>query len=212
MNLHPRSTALAIITVMGLMLPASVYAQLYIGAEIGQADTELDEGADNPPDYTSSDSDTAWKVFAGYNYSSNFAAELGYGDLGDYDIKDNTNGAQADLNFTAWYATFIGRVQIHDRWKLFGRLGFAYWNTDLDYTEPGFSSSGDDSGIDPVVGLGFEFTPADNLGIRFEWEQFQNVGDGTKTSLGAGAGNLELNGHDVNIIGIGVTYKFHFAH
>jgi len=87
-----------------------------------------------------------------------------------------------------------------------------YWNTDLDYTEPGFSSSGDDSGIDPVVGLGFEFTPADNLGIRFEWEQFQNVGDGTKTSLGAGAGNLELNGHDVNIIGIGVTYKFHFAH
>ncbi|MEJ2453490.1 MAG: outer membrane beta-barrel protein [Candidatus Thiodiazotropha sp.] len=199
-----------LLSAAGLFIPTIALSQWYIGAEVGQTDTELDVGPDFPADFVSTDDDTAYKVFAGYNVSSNFAAEFGYGDLGEYNINDL--GSQVDLEFTAWYATLIGRVQIADRWKMFGRLGYAYWDTDLSYTEPGFSSSGSDTGFDPVLGLGFLYSPTDMLDIRFEWEQFQNVGDEVATSLGTGLGNIELNGHDVNVVGIGVTYRFNLSH
>jgi OmpA-OmpF porin, OOP family len=199
-----------LLSAAGMIIPSIALSQWYIGAEVGQTDTELDVGPDFPADFVSTDDDTAFKVFAGYNVSSNFAAEFGYGDLGEYNINDL--GSQVDLEFTAWYATLIGRVQIADRWKMFGRLGYAYWDTDLSYTEPGFSSSDSDTGFDPVLGLGFLYSPTDMLDIRFEWEQFQNVGDEVATSLGTGLGNIELNGHDVNVVGIGVTYRFKLSH
>lgn len=194
----------------GLLIPSFASSQWYIGAEIGQTDTELDVGPDFPTTFTSSDDDTAYKVFAGYDISPNFAAEFGYGDLGDYNINDA--GDQVDIEFAAWYATLIGRVQIANQWKMFGRLGYAYWDTDVKYTETGFSSSGSDNGFDPVVGLGFQYSPSDVFDIRFEWEQFQNVGDKASTSLGAGLGDIELNGHDVNVVGIGITYRFNLSH
>ncbi len=199
-----------LLSAAGLFIPSSAYSQWYIGAEVGQTDTELDVGPDFPAGFISTDDDTAYKLFAGYNVSSNFAAEVGYGDLGEYNINDAGN--QVDLEFAAWYATLVGRVQIADRWKMFGRLGYAYWDTDLSYTEPGFSSSGSDTGFDPVIGLGFQYSPTDMFDIRFEWEQFQNVGDEVATSLGAGLGNIELNGHDVNVVGIGITYRFNLSH
>lgn len=203
-----------LLSAAAMFIPSIALSQWYIGAEVGQIDTELDVGPDYSEDVVTTDDDTGYKVFAGYNVSSNFAAEFGYGDLGEY--KFNDIGDQVDLEFTAWYATLIGRVQIAERWKMFGRLGYAYWDTDLSYTntytEPHFSSSRSDSGFDPVLGLGFLYSPTDMLDIRFEWEQFQNVGDEVATSLGAGLGNIELNGQNVNVVGIGVTYKFNLSH
>jgi OOP family OmpA-OmpF porin len=194
----------------GICMPTLVNAQWYLGVELGETDTELDIGPDFPPSFESTDDDTAWKLFAGFKFNPNFAIEAGYGDLGEYEWKDNSADEKINMQFTAFYATFVGWVPVGDSVKLFGRLGYAYWSADLDYKESGFSSSGDNDDFDPVVGLGFEYQPAKQIGVRFEWEQFQNVGDETSTTLGPGSAKIELNGQDINVVGIGFTYLFEF--
>lgn len=203
------NSCLAVLFAASVCAPSLANAQLYIGAEVGETDTELDLGPDFPPSFESSDDDTAFKLFAGFKFSPNFALEVGYGDLGEYDWKDDA-GEKLKMEFTAFYATLVGWVPVSDQVKLFGRLGYAYWSADIDYKEPGFSSSGDNDDFDPVVGLGFEYQPNKQIGIRFEWEQFQNVGDETSTSFGPGFGKYELNGQDINVLGIGFTYSFAF--
>ena len=50
----------------------------YIGGAFGQTEVALDCAGTTACD----DSDSGWKIFAGYQFNRNFAVELGYGDLG----------------------------------------------------------------------------------------------------------------------------------
>ena len=149
-----------------------------------------------------------YSLFGGLTFGSNLALELGYADLGEYSA---TQPGTLDVKIepTAYYLSAIGKVSVHPRVKLFGRLGVAYWSTDLSLTDFVDSSSGDDSGYDPLVGLGFEWSVLDRMDLRVEWEQFQNVGQDTKASIPAGT--LELNGNDIDIFGVGLTYHFDLA-
>ena len=85
----------------------------------------------------------------------------------------------------------------------------AYWDADMRYTNFSVSDSGSDNGLDPKIGLGFEYDfPSNPLLLRFEWEQYQNVGEGTKAQLVPGTTNLELNGQDINSLGLSLQYQF----
>ena len=186
------------------------YAQWYIGGALAQAESDQGVGFDILPNSETDDStDIAWKLFAGYDFSSTFAVEFGYSDLGDEYTTFNIfgNNERTRMEVGAIHATLVGRAKVHNQVDVFGRLGLAYWNVDLDYTEPGFSSSGSDNDLDLVVGLGFAWHLNEVVGVRFEWEQFQNVGDEVKTDLPSG-NRLQLRGQDINVLAIGVTYSF----
>lgn len=190
----------------------AAHAQWYAGFELGEAETDQAVTFDLPPDTATDDSsDIAWKLFGGYNFSPMFALEFGYTDLGDDYTTSNILGdsEETQMDVTSLYATLIGRVQIDDQVRFFGRLGMGLWDVELSYDEPSFSSADSDRDLDLVVGLGFEWTYADNLALRFEWEQFQNVGDEVKTAMPASTGtDLELNGQDINMFGLAVVYRF----
>ena len=194
---------------VAVLIPAASQAGWYLGAEAGRSNADsIDINFDTPPDLESDDQDTVYSLFGGLTFGSNLALELGYADLGEYSA---TQPGTLDVKIepTAYYLSAIGKVSVHPRVKLFGRLGVAYWSTDLSLTDFVDSSSGDDSGYDPLVGLGFEWSVLDRMDLRVEWEQFQNVGQDTKASIPAGT--LELNGNDIDIFGVGLTYHFDLA-
>ena len=136
-------------------------------------------------------------MFGGYGFSRNFALEFGYADLGEFTLSGP--GLNMDIESTAIFAELVGRAKVHERVDVFGKLGVAYWDVELKFN----AVSGDDNGLGPVVGLGFDFRVSDAVGIRVEWEQYQNLGEG----LDAG-GVLELLGSSEDVFGIGLTYQF----
>ena len=80
---------------------------------------------------------------------------------------------------------------------------------DLEYTDFVTSSSDSDTGIDPVIGLGFEYRfPGSPWALLAEWEQYQNVGEDVQTQQVPLTTDIELNGQDINVFGVTVTYAF----
>ncbi len=194
---------------LALLVPGMAQAGWYLGAEAGMSNADsIDIEFDAPPDFESDDQDSVYQVFGGLTLGNNFALELGYADLGEYTARE-TGVVEAKLDPTALSLSAIGKVSVHPKVKMFGRLGLAYWATDLSLTDFVDSGSGDDNGLDPVIGLGFDWRITDRFDLRVEWEQFQNVGQDTQASIPSGT--LELNGNDIDVFAVGVTYHIDLA-
>jgi len=200
-----------ILLVPALLAAGPARADWYVGADVGATDATSESGFDVLPGSETDDSGFAWSVFGGYGFGPSLALELGYVDLGDdYEARNIFgNGETTKWSAEAVQVALIGRLKVHDRVQLFGRLGVTYWDVELSYREPGFHSSDCDTDVDAVVGGGFEWELGSAFGLRFEWRQLQNLGDEVKTGLPPATGSrLKLNGRDVSVLGVGVTYTF----
>jgi len=207
-----RPIKMAAMFIVALLISSLSQAQWYVGASLGEAETDQGVGFDRPPNnHTDDSTELVWKLFGGYNVTPAFAVEFGYTDLGNEYETINILGSNEEirLDISVIGATLIGRSEVHDKVDFFGRIGVAHWDVDLRYTESGFSTSGSDSDIDVIVGLGFQWGVSDAVGLRFEWQQFQNVGDEVTTNSSLPDGNhLQLNGQDINVLAIGMSYRF----
>lgn len=181
----------------------------YIGLAFGFTNTEISSiDALAPGGLDTDDSDTAFKLFGGRKFSRNYAVEFGYINLGDYS-QESPGVNKVKFDAQALFAELVGWMNVDTNYYLFGKLGIAYWDVDLDYTDFSVSSSNSDTGLDPVVGLGFEYRiPGDEWSVRIEWEQYQNVGEGVKTTQVPATTDIELNGQDINVFSLGATYHF----
>ncbi len=136
----------------GLLLlsaPLAAQAQGYFGAGIGES--RLDDR-----------SDTAVKVFGGYQFNPNFAIEGGYHDLG--------KARSADV--TALEASFVGSWELGNRYALLGRIGVYRSET-----------SGFGTNLGPVFGLGASYDLTRNATFRLEWQRFDKLGPDTLPQL-----------------------------
>ncbi len=64
--------------------------------------------------------------------------------------------------------------------SVFGKLGILAWGADGEFVDSSGSFDLDDvdleeSGESTMVGFGVEFRPTDSIGIRGEWEQYQDA-------------------------------------
>jgi OmpA-OmpF porin, OOP family len=152
--------ATAVIAVLGLAgaaftLPAAAQyrspalSSAYIGANIGQSKfKDVCPGCD--------DKDTAVKLYGGYQFHPNFAAELGYTDLGEVSgVKGN-----------AWELSAVGLFPLANQFSLLGRLG-AYHGELKD------GGSNTKNGL--TFGLGAQYDINRNIGVRAEWQRFNNM-------------------------------------
>lgn len=162
----------------GALAAAPAAAQdkgLYAGGSVGQA-----EYADICDDFsgvrTCQDHDTGWRVFAGYNYNRNFALELGYAELGEAAVE--SPGLAFVSRVTGFDLSALFSFGIADRLSLFGRLGAYRMRTAVDFSVGGVP--GDDgetnTGFTYGAGLGYQLG---KLGLRAEWQHWDNVGGGT---------------------------------
>lgn len=135
----------------------------YIGASIGQA--SLDFSKD---DVDFDDDDTAFKIFAGYNFGVipliDLAVEGSYVDFGEassIEILDEDVGVTG-LDVFGLAGFKLGPI------GLFAKVGWIFWDSKSDAIQRVL----DDSGGDMAYGIGLRFQIG-SLALRAEYELFE---------------------------------------
>ena len=140
---------------------------IYIGGSIGSADVEYSDSANN---IDFDDSDTGYKVFAGYNFGLvplfDIAAEVAYIDFGstDGEINNLTNNS---LDATGWTASGLVGFDMGP-FGVFGKVGYFSWDVDVDSA----FGKDSDSGSDPAYGVGAKIQLG-SIAARAEYEIFK---------------------------------------
>ena len=170
---------------LALALSGSAFAGGYVGAGVGQASVDacgdlLALGATS-----CDDEDTGFKFFGGYELNENIAIEGSYTDYGE--LSASAGATSVTLEATAFAIAGKGTIPLNDRFSLFAKLGFAFW--DAEASAIGFGSV-DDDGTDLTYGFGAEVALSDTIGFRGEWER------------------LDADGDDVDLLSISAVLKF----
>jgi len=186
----------------------------YIGIGLGQSRIQADTGAIDTAarragfaasTTTADEHDTAWKLYLGHQYHRNFAVEASYTDFGRFSLGTQTTGPVASLSGSVrGYAVSldaVGLAPVSERFTLFGKVGIQHWdvNTQAATLAAGTATTATTSarGNDWKLGLGARYDFTRNVGVRFEWERFVNVGDSATT----GRSNID-------VLAVGVQYRF----
>lgn len=133
---------------LGIGMQAASAEGLYAGLGIGQATVK-----DSP----FKDDDMGFKVFGGYAFNQNIAAEIEYLDGGT--AKDQ--GVKVDTS--VFSVSALGTLPLNEQFSLFARLGYGSWKLDVK----GGPNEDDE---DLVYGLGAAFNVGSQFQIRAEWE------------------------------------------
>ena len=191
----------------------------YAGVNAGFASTSIDDASINSdlltvPGITSAsttsknESDTGFKLFAGYQVNSNFALEGGYADLGKFKVDTAVTAfgspvtAHSEIKATGWNVDAVGIVPVGNNWSIIGRVGVIRADVKFDATAngPGGSASDNVSSTttDMKYGLGVQlYDVTQAFGIRGEWERYHDLGDKNTTGQG-----------DVDLWSVGIVVKF----
>lgn len=150
----------------------------YLGAGIGHATLDNETldwlerlGADTD------DSDTGYKLFAGYRFNPHAAVEAGYVDLGEASARgaSGADSARLTLGMEGVTAALVGRLPIANGFSLHGKLGVIAYDADLDLDAEidgqTYDVSADEEGTDPFYGIGAEYA-IQRLLIRGEYERY----------------------------------------
>jgi OOP family OmpA-OmpF porin len=170
-------------------LAADNAAGAYLGAGVGYAKHAVD-GCDRD----CSDSDTGFKVLAGYQFNPYFALEASYTDLGK--IKASAPGFDASLATTAFTFAAVGMVPMGADASFLAKAGMHASKSKFRSTDNGVHSSSDDNHSGLLLGLGAQYKFTSNLIGRIEWEWLNNA-----NRIGDDKGN-------VNLVSANLIYKF----
>ncbi len=122
------------------------------------------------------DNDSAYKIFAGYSFTENWAVEGAYADLGEYSI-GYTNGVtsgKAKQEIDAVSLAMVGILPLTDSFNIFAKLGLYHSNIDVSATFGNVKIGDDDSDTDGLFGLGASYSITESVAIRAEWERYMD--------------------------------------
>lgn len=131
--------------------------------------------------------ETAWKVFGGYRFNDMVAIEVAYNGLGRYKgtttITAPAPGSVAGGTWdtSAFSVAAVGTYPVVERFGLLFKAGLAA--TRLNASVSSFSKT--ETRVQPMFGVGAQFAATKAVGLRAEFERFQNVGDGSTTGQSA---------------------------
>lgn len=179
------SQLISIIILMAVcFLSTASYAEsgLYLGGSIGSTKIGVEPVDDFDPDFSLSDNDQGYKLFAGLKFSI-LAVEAGYVDFGKIDISGSDHVCSAGVSgFNAFGVLALGAGPV----DLFAKAGGFVWEADYE----GIEAKLNDDGFDPVVGVGASFSFG-SLGIRAEYEYYDIEGF-----------------DDLSMVSVGLSYFF----
>lgn len=165
----------------------------------------------------SDDSDTQWRLGAGYAFNEQLAVEVYYEDLGDYQATMSLNGtsdqgAAAQLNATEAVnlsglgAQLVGQWPLTSNLALLGTAGVAYLENERRYAasvanfDAPFQTTNvnDDSHTwVPTLGVGAQLAITEQLALRGRYTRYFNAGE-----------TDNLPGFDLDVISAGVTWQW----
>lgn len=170
--------------VLLLSITGPAVAQGYIGAGAGITASDLCNGIAGPG-VNCDDEDTGLKLFGGYKFTPNFAAEAAWIDLGE--VSASGFGGTATAEADGFQIAAVGMIPINPQWSIFGKLGAFMWDATVT-TSSGFSVG--DDGTDIMLGFGGMWNITPKIGLRAEWERF------------------DVDSEDVDFLSVGVQFNF----
>jgi OOP family OmpA-OmpF porin len=126
---------------------------IYVGVDVGKTDV-------------GSEDDIGFKVFGGYQFHPNVAAEVGYSMLFD----------KSDVEVTALEFVAVGMFPVANQLSIIGKLGLA--NVEVD------SPVGSDDKTELTYGIGAQFDFSRNLGARLQWQRYDTEDEVDFFSIG----------------------------
>lgn len=182
----------------------------YVGAALGQSKldvsagelkSDLEAAGATGVAVTVDNTDTGWKLYGGYQLNQNIGFEAAYVNLGSATANATYStlaGSPVQTNTDAdgYLLSVVGSLPLGDKFAVFGKLGAFVWSAEASATTSlgPVSLSGD--GTDLAFGLGANWKINKSIGLRAEWERFQNLSvDGS-------------NERDVDLLSLGATYRF----
>ena len=159
---HAISVSLFLAATLALSSSAWAHTGGYVGFAAGQADDKL-----------LNETDRGLKVFGGWQFAPNLAAEFAYVDLGSY----GPPGATLDQYGVS--AQFVGLLPLGQSGaSLFGKAGVFSWSVEQYGSGYYYSTVAENSGTDLAVGAGLQIDFHRRMGLRAEWERFYDVAGG----------------------------------
>lgn len=170
----------------------------YMGASIGQASYKHTcDGA--PAGIACDNSDTAWRLFAGYQVNRRSALELGFHSLG---TPAATGSGPSPITETADISAidlvYAGNWPIANRFSLLAKLGLYFARVEANPPPAGTPARNWETSRnnDLTYGLGVSYVLTDHAEWRFEWQHFGHVGTGSTPAL------------DIHLFSLGAVYRF----
>jgi|RhiMethySRZTD1v2_1073278.scaffolds.fasta_scaffold857700_2 OOP family OmpA-OmpF porin len=160
MNRYKLGAASLLATLFATAIAHADDSGFYLGAAVGEA-TKSNSVFD--------DSDTAFKLLAGYSFNQYFAAEAGFVDAGKQ--KDSIEAFHIESATNGTFVAALAKLPIGKVVAPYVRVGYAYYETRQTVENGGVRSSESSSGHDAIYGGGLEFRLAEHLRIRAEYEK-----------------------------------------
>jgi opacity protein-like surface antigen len=209
-----RATHLAL-AALAFAVTAPAYAQFYAGASVGRSDVSIDRNAladafldlgFTGASTTSSDTDTAYRAYAGYLFLPYLGVEAAYVDLGSFRFRTDVDPAGSLTGrpgIKGGELSLVGRLPIGDRFAVYGRAGVFSARTTTHYSAAGSvelieGAQGQRKQTNkPAYALGASYDFTQHVGARAEFARYTKLGD-----------DLTGGQTDANLVSIGLTYTF----
>jgi len=168
---------------------------IYGGFGFGRAESEdFCENVSGNTFGACDDSDNAWKLFAGYQFTPNWGLEAGYVDLGETIFTSGLNKTTQESS--ALSLAVVGTAEYTDQFDVFAKVGAFRWDMDTRATLA--DQAENDDGTSLLLGIGAKYHFTDYFGMQAEWEWYQDIGEREK--IGGKS--------DINMLSIGLFANF----
>ncbi|MFZ5785254.1 MAG: outer membrane beta-barrel protein [Acidobacteriota bacterium] len=177
-----QSHAVRAIVVIGVLLGTVALAGaasaqgLYIGGAYSWATTDIEDVNADLID----DNANGYKAFLGYEFPAVLGIEAGYVEFGDYDIGEfeGFEGSRGQFNSNGWTAALTGRVPIGKLVTVYGKVGYFFWDSELDIEGDLGDVIGElsEDGQDPFYGAGLRLNFG-KISVLGEYERYDSSED-----------------------------------
>lgn len=149
----------AVAAAAATLFTSTAFAEGYVGGAIGQARINLDcEGAP-----TCDKSDTGFKLYGGYKFMPNMAAEVTYFNFGKAKAADGGLSLNLKANAIGVGVAFIG--DFAPQWSGVARVGVASVRVKANASLDGVSGSESDSSTNAYLGFGLGYEISKGLAL-----------------------------------------------
>ena len=169
----------------------------YVGGSLGQSKADVSAGdiksaleAAGATGVVASvdNTDTAWKIFGGYQLNKNLGFELGYVNLGTLSSSATYatpagSPVRASGDGDGFEFSVVGTLPLTETIAIFGKVGAFAWNVDATATTSLGSVSVSEDGTDLTYGLGANWQFMKNVSARAEWQRFSDIANGGNAAV-----------------------------
>ena len=123
--------------------------------------------------------DVSWSIFAGYQFNRHLAIETAYSDLGQQTTSGLIAGVPITSRFetTAWEIVGVGTLPITEKFSIHAKFGMFRYESEAN-TTGAFVGATKEKGTEFTFGGGVQYAFTPNLGARFEWQRYMDIGAG----------------------------------